>query len=561
NGKLDRQALPAPDWEAGKTVEYQPPESETEQRLAAIWCELLGLDKVSRQDNFFELGGHSFIALSLVAKLNELGSALTVRDVFSSPILSDMASSITTLERPSSIASPSLIPEGCPHITPEMLPLVSLTQIQIDQVATSLKPSSIYNIYPLSPLQNGFLLMHRLHQDQDYYILRTLLKFDSRSHWNKFATAFQRIIERHDILRTSFHWRGLPQPIQVVSRSAQIRTREIALKEGQDALTKLDIETNLNKIKINLNQAPLVNFVLSEDKGSKECFVAILNHHIIEDNYSLKILLRECFMIMEGREKELLPPVPYSDFISETLSSAHEKETFFQTRRLSQEGFKPLFGAGTFKRNKTIREAKCVLEKSLENQLRYISRISGTSPAVFLHAAWALAVGQQKDCKEFFIGTILSGRGQSGSSVDRAVGMFINLLPMKFNLNATAKEIIKETKLELNTLLKYEQCSLCEAKDVSCIKEHEIPFSTIINYRHNDLEDLSPNSAKGLQYKFGITQIKSDERTHFPLALFVDESSDCFEFCIQSATDECPSDFLASLLHSIDWILSALEKK
>jgi acyl-coenzyme A synthetase/AMP-(fatty) acid ligase/acyl carrier protein len=71
HGKLDRKALPAP--ESGAYVErgYEAPQGEVEERLAAIWAELLGVERVGRHDNFFELGGHSLMAMQLVSRLRE----------------------------------------------------------------------------------------------------------------------------------------------------------------------------------------------------------------------------------------------------------------------------------------------------------------------------------------------------------------------------------------------------------------------------------------------------------------------------------------------------------
>ncbi|AUP76308.1 hypothetical protein CWS02_04355 [Enterobacter sp. EA-1] len=71
NGKLDRRALPVPDSASVVTQEYEAPEGETERELAAVWCALLGLERVGRHDNFFELGGHSLMAVQL---LNRPGS-------------------------------------------------------------------------------------------------------------------------------------------------------------------------------------------------------------------------------------------------------------------------------------------------------------------------------------------------------------------------------------------------------------------------------------------------------------------------------------------------------
>ncbi|WP_153787866.1 non-ribosomal peptide synthetase, partial [Pseudomonas sp. EMN2] len=89
NGKLDRKALPEPD--AIQDRPYEAPEGETETQLAAIWAELLGVERVGRHDNFFELGGHSLAAIRLIDKLVKAGLQAALNDVFQQPSVALLA--------------------------------------------------------------------------------------------------------------------------------------------------------------------------------------------------------------------------------------------------------------------------------------------------------------------------------------------------------------------------------------------------------------------------------------------------------------------------------------
>ena len=83
NGKLNRKALPAPDSEAYARQRYEAPQGEMEAAVAAIWAEVLKLERVGREDNFFELGGHSLLAVRVVSRVqSQLGKQMTVTDVF-----------------------------------------------------------------------------------------------------------------------------------------------------------------------------------------------------------------------------------------------------------------------------------------------------------------------------------------------------------------------------------------------------------------------------------------------------------------------------------------------
>ncbi|MGO7733486.1 amino acid adenylation domain-containing protein, partial [Rhizobium johnstonii] len=98
NGKLDRRALPAPDASAYARQQYEAPQGYVEQVLADIWGELLGVKQIGRHDSFFDLGGHSLLAVRMIARLSEQGLALDVPQLFSHPMLKDLATQVTVSE-------------------------------------------------------------------------------------------------------------------------------------------------------------------------------------------------------------------------------------------------------------------------------------------------------------------------------------------------------------------------------------------------------------------------------------------------------------------------------
>jgi len=178
NGKLDRKALPAPEGEAYAKREYEAPVGAIEQALAGIWSEVLQLERVGRNDNFFELGGHSLLAMRLLERMRAAGLPVDVRTLFLKPTIAELAGlagqQSTLVEAP-----PNLITAECERITPDLLPLVQLSQEEIDQVVARV-PGGVRNvqdIYALSPLQEGILFHHRMEQQSDPYVLWTLLSF------------------------------------------------------------------------------------------------------------------------------------------------------------------------------------------------------------------------------------------------------------------------------------------------------------------------------------------------------------------------------------------------
>jgi acyl carrier protein len=92
SGKVDRRKLPAPEGDAFATRGYEAPVGETEEALAGIWAEVLGLERVGRHDHFFELGGHSLLAVRVISRVRQvLGAEVGIADLFEKPVLSTLA--------------------------------------------------------------------------------------------------------------------------------------------------------------------------------------------------------------------------------------------------------------------------------------------------------------------------------------------------------------------------------------------------------------------------------------------------------------------------------------
>ena len=92
NGKLDRRALPAPSGSAYANREYEAPQGEIEQRLAALWSEVLQRDRIGRHDNFFEIGGHSLMAIRLSRRIqDEIRPDFPIAGVYTHPVVKDLA--------------------------------------------------------------------------------------------------------------------------------------------------------------------------------------------------------------------------------------------------------------------------------------------------------------------------------------------------------------------------------------------------------------------------------------------------------------------------------------
>jgi syringomycin synthetase protein SyrE len=207
-------------------ADYAAPHTALEKILAPMWADLLGVDRVGRSDQFFDLGGHSLLIVRMLESLRQLGFAADFHEVFDNPTLCGFASA---LEHGGANASqtgvaPNLIVPGCTRIDPAMLPLIDLTTAQIDHIVRTVPggAGNVQDIYPLAPLQQGMLFHHLLNGQGDTYIHPLLFELASPAQLEALIDALQTVIERHDALRTAMVWEQLPQPVQVVYRSASL---------------------------------------------------------------------------------------------------------------------------------------------------------------------------------------------------------------------------------------------------------------------------------------------------------------------------------------------------
>ncbi|HLL45215.1 MAG TPA: condensation domain-containing protein, partial [Longimicrobiaceae bacterium] len=225
------------------------------------------------------------------------------------------------------------IPEGCGLITPQMLPLVELSQSEIDRIVAGVPggAANVQDIYPLAPLQEGFLFHHQMSQEGDPYLLSSVTEFDTRARLEQYLAALRATIDRHDILRTALAWEGLREPVQVVWRRAPLPVEEVQLDAGAEAAQQLWRRHDPRRYRMDLGRAPLLRACIAEDRARGRCLLLMLAHHLMSDHESLEVLQEEIAAHLRGRESELPAPLPFRNYVARARLgvSREEHERFF----------------------------------------------------------------------------------------------------------------------------------------------------------------------------------------------------------------------------------------
>ncbi len=545
NGKLNRKALPAPEGDAYVVRQYEPPQGEIEELLASIWAEVLNLERVGRHDNFFELGGHSLLAVTLSERMRRNGFAVNVRAVFATTTLAELAAT-TGGDARRVEAPPNLIPTGCQMITPEMLTLVELTQEEIDEIARGVPggAANIQDIYPLAPLQEGILFHHLMGGEGDPYVVAMQFGFDSRDRLDRYITALQAVIDRHDILRTAVVWEGLRERVQVVWRRAELAVEEIELDGvGGDAREQLYARCHPRRMRIDVRRAPMLRLCIGYDSVQDRWLMVQLLHHLAGDHTTLEVMYQEVQAHLRREESSLPQPLPFRNLVAQARLgvSQEEHEAFFRQMLGDVEEPTAPFGLLDVQGDGSgIEDAHLRVDEDAAGRLRKQARRLGVSAASLCHLAWAQVLARVSEREDVVFGTVLFGRMQGGQGADRVMGLFINTLPVRIHAAEEGVEAsVRRIHNLLAELLGHEHASLALVQRCSRVAPPTPLFSALLNYRHSPTAARA-RSQESLRAWEGIEPFRIEERSNYPFTLSVSDFGEGFSLAAQTPASVGP---------------------
>ena len=285
NGKLDRKALPAPEYKASHA--YVAPRNDLEERLCAVFQEVLRVKQVGVLDNFFELGGHSLLATQIIAHLRrDLGLEIPLRALFERPILAQFALAVQDAKR-------------------SLMPKIEATAREENQPL------------PLSFAQQRLWFLDKLTPNSPEYNVAGAIRLQGNLDIGALNQAFQYLINRHESLRTQFmdSEEGGCQII-LKPQSVVFSLQELHLKgkKNQEALLQHYLE-EVSQTPFNLSQAPLLTAGLVFLGNPKETVLWVNMHHIISDGPAHDPVHPRAYCRLQclpSRTTARLSPTPYS---------------------------------------------------------------------------------------------------------------------------------------------------------------------------------------------------------------------------------------------------------
>jgi amino acid adenylation domain-containing protein len=541
NGKIDRKSLPAPDESAFAAREtYVAPRNQTEQIISEIWAEVLGFNHIGIYDNFFDLGGHSLLAGQLVSRLRKAFNAeIPLRTIFEAPTVAQLAEKI----------------EFCRQ-QPDTNTTNALERVE--------KPATI----PLSFAQQRLWFLAQMETDSSTYNMTEVARLNGKLEIEALRSALEKIVERHEILRTSFTSMG-GQPLQVISSEAEIDFTVSDITHFSPELREqeaLKIASEMENEPFDLTRCPLLRLKVIKS-AETEHFLVIVFHHIISDGWSVGVFLNELSALYESQISDSAATLPellvqYSDYAlwqQKWLETAeYKRQLEFWKEHLS--GAPALLEMPTDFPRPTVQRyqgAQCsaLLPKNLTERIRDLSRQEGATLFMTLLSAWQLLLRRYSGQDQIVVGTPIAGRTKT--ETENLIGFFVNTLALRGDLagNPTFRELLQRNKEQ--ALAAYANQELPFEKLVEELNpERNLSYSPVfqVMFALQNSVSLGENFAN-----LRISRLRLPSKTaKFNLSLDVFEKLDGLEFALEYDTDLFAEETIKQILGNFQTILEEI---
>ncbi|HEX2204790.1 MAG TPA: amino acid adenylation domain-containing protein [Longimicrobium sp.] len=428
NGKVDRRALPAPEW-AGEPDGYVPPRTATEEALAGLWSEVLHVARVGAHDDFFALGGHSLLATRVLSRVRRVFEVeLGVRVLFEAPTLARLAPKVDEARGAETLAA-----------------------------APPVRPVPRGGALPLSFAQQRLWFLDRLEPGSTRYNVPVALRLSGPLDVAALEKAVDRVVRRHEALRTTFA-AVEADAVQVIAPPSAFTLAVEPIEDADDgeaeALRRARAEADAP---FDLARGPLFRARLLR-MGAEEHVLLMTTHHTVADGWSIGLLFRELSALYaafaEGRPSPLAPlPVQYADFAAwqRGVLGDHVLDAQLEWWRAALAGAPALLELPTDHPRPSApahrgATARARLPRETAAALRTLGRREGVTLFMSLLAAYQALLGRCAGQDEVVVGSAIAGRTRG--ETEGVVGDFVNMLALRADLSGdpTFRELLRRVR-------------------------------------------------------------------------------------------------------------------
>jgi len=547
NGKIDFNSLPKPDeLEISKTSTPSSQMDIVEEKLMSIWQEVLKRDAISLDDSFFSIGGHSLRAAQMISRIHkEFNVDFDLKDVFDNPTVQEMAEAIR-------------------QINPELNDEIDIAPIEEQ------------DHYSVSHAQKRLWLLQQSNLKMTAYNNPITLEINDTFDKSAFQEAFRQLIERHDVLRTSFVTvGGVPRQTVV---PVEIFKSEVEYHETSDEKEISKLINRFSNTPFDLENDPLVKTMVV--KVGDEKFVWCFSmHHIISDAWSLGVIMDELMSTYQSylaSEKLSLAPlkIQYKDYTAwqnNLIANRSDHKKYWLEQFDEVPALQLPFDYDRSEESLDGDQVIVSLEDNVSQKLSEYASALGTSKFVFLLTSVGALLQKYTGQGDIVLGTNVAGRDHQ--DLEDQIGFYLNTIPLRLKFDEEKQfraslESAREIVLNAFEHQAYPYDLIVSNLNEAGVTDGSLLFNVeveLINANMNNSETSNgKNGLKAKSYDNGFSVSKDDLSFRFvednnQMLLNINYKTSLFERDTIERMAKHYKQLLASILLDIDKPLSDLD--
>nr|WP_280345500.1 non-ribosomal peptide synthase/polyketide synthase [Nocardia neocaledoniensis] len=443
--------------------------------------------------------------------------------------------------------------------TPSDMPLVRVEQSDLELWETNYP--AMAEVWPLSPLQAG-LMFHAMLSSAtfDVYTVQAVLDLTGTLDVDRLRGAAQAVLDRYPNLRTAFVTDSAGQPVQVVLSELEVPWREVDLTDlpAEERLPRMQQLLRADQAnQFDMATAPLIRFGLYKTEEEK-AHLAITVHHILLDGWSMPLLMRDLLVLyaVHGDLTALPRVASYRNFLS--WLSGWDREQSLRAWSDALAGVEGPTQLAPAPRGEERYELDKIIVEIDSDRTRSLSKHAGelgVTVNTLLQTAWGIVIGRLTGRDDVVFGATVSGRPAELPGVESMVGLFINTLPVRIQIDdrISAEELTKRVQSEQAELLSHHFVGL---SDIQRVAGAGSQFDTLLVFESYPMDKdavTAASSIDGMQ----VTGVGLDDATHYPLTLVVMAES-TIEITMKYLTSTFTADEIRTLSQRLLRVLDEL---
>lgn len=413
-----------------------------------------------------------------------------------------------------------------PEATPSDLGDATLTLSELAELRSRYGPA-LQAVYPLSPMQEGMLFLSLMNETSSAYFEQSVFEVQGRLDMALFERHFNRMIRKHDILRTAFVHEGVVRQVVLANRPVTIHYEDLtALDEvsRQDHIDKYQTEDRSKGFR--LADGPLIRLAVFAT-GRQRYAIVLGFHHIILDGWSMGLLAKELFgdyqHTADVQPSEDSAPVPYRRYIEWLIQQDKEEAQGYwrhylagcETRTVLPQGRPDRTDDGYHPQDRHL-----VLDRTLTARLHELAREQQVTLNSILQAVWGILLQRYNNSDDAVFGAVVSGRIPEVKGIEEMVGLFINTIPVRVqcDYDRPFADLVKQVQLASLSSERYSYLPLADIQSGTTLKDalisHLVAFQNAPVPADSGDDGLQVKETGGfdqINYSFGLVIVPGEE--------------------------------------------------